>query len=104
MSDLIDRQAAIDMANDMYHGNGIVQATYNDIGKALVKFLNLVPSAHPEQRKGKWIATHEVMPFSNPDSITYVCSECGDKHYTLYCIGFDMKYCPNCGAKMEVKE
>ena len=46
--DTISRQAAIDMAVDMYNGGGIVQATYSDIGKALVKFLNLVPSAQPE--------------------------------------------------------
>ena len=48
MRDLIDRQAAIDMANDMYQGLSIVQASYSDIGRALVKFLNLVPSAQPE--------------------------------------------------------
>ena len=49
MRDLIDRQEAIDMANDMYQGLSIVQASYSDIGRALVKFLNLVPSAQPTQ-------------------------------------------------------
>lgn len=48
MRDLIDRQEAIDMANDMYQGLSIVQASYSDIGRALVKFLNLVPSAQPD--------------------------------------------------------
>lgn len=49
MRDLIDRAVAIDMANDMYQGLNIVQASYSDIGRALVKFLNLVPSAQPTQ-------------------------------------------------------
>ena len=76
-----------------------------DIAKSAVLFvLNKMPTIDPEQRKGNWIATHEVTPFSNPDSITYVCSECGHKHYTLYCLKFDMKYCSDCGAKMEVGE
>lgn len=55
-----------------------------------------------ERKTGRWIATHEIAPFSNPDSITYVCSECGYKRYTLYGIGWEkMNYCPHCGAQME---
>ena len=49
MADLIDRQEAINMVKDMYQGLSIVQASYSDIGRALVKFLNLVPSAQPTQ-------------------------------------------------------
>ena len=59
MTNLISRQAAIDMAVDMYKGGGIVQATYSDIGKALVKFLNLVPSAQSEIIRCKDCAKRE---------------------------------------------
>ena len=57
--DCISRQAAIDMAVDMYKGGDIVQATYSDIGKALVKFLNLVPSAQSEIIRCKDCAKRE---------------------------------------------
>lgn len=49
-------------------------------------------------KHGEWIATHERTLFSNPDSITYVCSECG---YTIYGIPSTTTYCPSCGARME---
>ena len=51
-------------------------------------------------RKGKWIPTHESTLLSHPDSITYVCSECGYKIYTVYGFPSKTNYCPNCGADM----
>lgn len=49
MRDLIDRAEAIDLANELYQGMDIIQATYNDVRKAIVAFINLVPSAQPTQ-------------------------------------------------------
>lgn len=66
-----------------------------------------LPSAEPEQKKGKWIKMSDV------DGIYWACSECGEDiprvpHYDPQ---FDLfprlksiektNFCPNCGAKME---
>lgn len=56
-----------------------------------------------DRRSGRWIKSHRT------DSITgrpqmilgYECSECGA--WVTYGIRF-LKYCPNCGAKMEIRE
>lgn len=94
MNDLISRQAAIDliMETDPFWAEGMTRAIFEGV-KAL-------PSTQPEQRKGEWIETHERTLFSNPDSITYVCSECGYRQYTLYGTPPITNFCPNCGADM----
>jgi len=56
------------------------------------------------EKHGKWVPTHERSLFSHPDSITYVCSECGNKIYTIYGIPRTTTYCSGCGAKMEVED
>ena len=58
----------------------------------------------PERKKGKWIATHEFSLFSNPDSITYVCSECGNKIYTVYGTPKTTNFCGKCGADMREEQ
>lgn len=89
MDDLISRQAAIDaIGNDIMGG-----LNYRRILLGL-------PSAQ-EQKKGKWIPTHERSPLSHPDSITYVCSECGNKVYTIYGVPKTTKFCWECGAEMK---
>ena len=55
------------------------------------------PSAVVERKHGKWIEDgYEDEP--------YVCSECGEP-CTRFCMEKPRwKYCPWCGAKMEVEE
>lgn len=48
VSDLVSRQAAIDLANELYQGVDTIQTTYDGIRKAIVAFINLVPSAQSE--------------------------------------------------------
>ena len=57
-------------------------------------------SAKQERKRGKWIPTHERLPFSHPDSITYVCSECGNKIYTVWGFPHPTDFCCVCGADM----
>lgn len=113
MSDLISRQDAIDAIEliDWYHQNknkDMVSGANSDEHQAWYKAediyqaLEQVPSAEP--KKGEWIATHETNLLSHPDSITYVCSECGYKIYTIFGIPSVTNFCPNCGADMGTKK
>ena len=82
----------------------IAKESIEEIADAVVEKLKL-PSAQPEitqsyRKEGHWIATHERGLLSNPDSITYVCSECGHKIYTVYGIPTLTRYCQDCGARM----
>ena len=66
---------------------------FNWLQKACMRLADL-PSVTPQEpRKGHWINT------ANPRmSDNIVCSECGYNSIA------DYKFCPNCGAKMDLKE
>ena len=61
-------------------------------------YLKRVPSAQPEQTKGKWI--HDGYDF--PHGIDWIhCSICGKKGIN---VPADLtNFCPNCGADMREK-
>ena len=84
MSDLIDRQAAIDALNDAVHEHNITD--FDAVATILA-----LPSITPKQRTGEWILDR---------SGAYCCSECMEP-----CAGYVMmkprdKFCKMCGAKM----
>lgn len=88
MSDLIDRQAAID---EVKH--------YIEIGydSDIIHTLENLPSAQPERKKGKWIK-HILKNANVPWG--FDCSVCDE----WFVIGDDTAeryyFCPNCGADM----
>lgn len=101
MSDLIDRQAAIEALIDTF--------TYID-PMALIDVISKLPSAQPEviacgegelstqpeRKKGKWIEKSERLAPLN--TIWWdECSVCG--HHAFNRMTTD--FCPNCGALME---
>ena len=88
MSELIDRQAAIDAAKDWYEG--LICGSVN----GLIKRLNALPTAQPEPKEGKWEQVSGQRYFTSA-SYFYRCSVCGENNPR------NTKYCPNCGAKME---
>ena len=114
MSDLISRQSVIDTIHNYWAKRLETLPTrmtedgevYSDIksmdkilehNKIQIGMIKQLPSAEPtiEERKvGKWI-----------DGF---CSECGEEAVTEWndCGGELLltRFCPNCGAKMEVKE
>lgn len=57
----------------------------------LAKTINDLPSVTPQPKKGHWIAMSEGFT-------PYECSECESVEFKK------SKYCPNCGAKMEVED
>lgn len=69
--------------------------------------LNNVPNIDAEPtRHGKWIERKVIT--DNNDAIEWQsakCSVCGKYHTTPYMYYFsNYDYCPNCGAKMDLKE
>lgn len=89
MNDLISRQAAID-AIKRYES-----ADSYDLNNGLILAMNAVADVPTiEPKKGKWIYDDEG----------YHCSECLFHAYgnTLECYDGAYKYCPHCGARVEV--
>ena len=90
MDDLISRQAAIDAINSHFGFN-----TEEEYGSAVQEVINGLPAAQPERKTGRWSG-----PF---------CSVCGVSQYNYVRILHTddgpcgtWRYCPHCGAKMEV--
>ena len=101
MSDLIDRQAAIDALADYIHNvdkvMGTGHLTADDCKDAAASVFEELPSAQPDRKKGKWKETDDGW-----DGTYYVCSACGCPWTLIDGTPEDngMNYCPNCGARM----
>ena len=100
MSDLIEREAAIDalvnkgQASTRYKLSESWELNSQEIREAL----NAVPPAQPEQKTGYFIGTEfDGYADGSPVYYEWECSECG-------CVFEDdeptYNYCPYCGAKM----
>ena len=90
MSDLISRQAAIDIVNHVRFG--IQRMAFEIIG---VKLLEL-PSVRPERKRGKWIDGDVETGALNIQYTEKICSICGWSHSLV----IPNNFCPNCGADM----
>ena len=97
MSDLIERQAAIDALGEepeVWVENNEYEQGLNNQWHYDVNALKAVPSAQPAQKKGKWRHYEGYL----------TCSECGteyDDDIMTHCGDDVPKFCPNCGAKMD---
>ena len=97
MSDLIDRQAAID---EVWSIHGIDDVLCVD---EVVNMLENLPSADPELIKGVWTECEvlDSADYDIPQWQSAKCSNCGKYHTTLYEYKLNLaQYCTNCGAKM----
>ena len=87
MSDLIDRQAAIDRIN----GTGYA----DQIKSNLILILRMLPSA---ERQGRWIGV--MRDDGEPPRLEECwCSNCYE-YAPLMANDKEPNYCPNCGADM----
>lgn len=99
MSDLIDRQAAIDALADYIHNVDKVMGTghlnADDCKDAAASVFEELPSAEPKRKKGKWIK-------ENCRGQAYKCSACGNylDFRGVNAGRGDANFCPNCGADM----
>jgi len=129
MSDLIDRQAAIDaqpkqdrefMKLTVRNSNGrpyysIIYLEFDDNGvghdfegyssyslDVISDYLKkyFMPSAQPERKKGKWI--YEGVRGRFPACRCSVCGNVENADWAM--ISGKVNYCPNCGADMRGKE
>ena len=82
MDDLISRQAAIDAVSAAcWELRGVFERCE--------EALKALPSARPEQKKGKWIDTRDYCG-------EFMCSNCHETNINNF-----YKYCPYCGAEMK---
>ena len=105
MSDLIDRQAAIDEIDEWikaFRENGHKESAADAclIQDGIIQ----IPSAQPERKKGKWEEKHHA--YSDEESVieewqSCRCSECGRYDTRPYMYYFnEPNYCSYCGADM----
>ena len=133
MSDLIDRQAAIDaIFNDKIDsnsleimtalGNGNEALTVNMTCDRHMQLLSKLPSAQPDTDLSSysdklWKTAYErgkserkkgkwIEQDGYDGDIYYDCSVCGNSWVTIDGTPWDngMNFCPNCGADMREKE
>lgn len=110
MSDLISRQDAITKFNkyctsESIDKNGIKRGEIHTAMtyEGIIKIIEALPSAEPEQKHGKWLEKEvfDNADYEIPEWQSEKCSVCGKYHTTPYLYNFSTyKYCPNCGAEM----
>lgn len=96
MSDLIDRQAAIDAAafgityaKKINKETGEVEVLFEQSNKELQKAIDRIKELPSAERKGKW-----EYKMVNEGVIGFRCSACGDE------VLLPTPFCRNCGADM----
>lgn len=93
--DAISRQAVLD-GIDTYINKAQSTGTQDDFYSFAELVVKELPSVTPKLKIGHWIECKDRY------DIWYKCSEC-EKEYDKHYIGH-IRYCPNCGAKMEEEE
>lgn len=93
MSDLIDRQNAIDVLE-------ILADKMSDEGQTVmaqaVAVLKYLQSAEPGRKTGKWISVES-------NTVNGRCSVCGYESHLYENDVYGEHYCPNCGAWLRLE-
>lgn len=93
MADYIDRQAAIELCDWYQHEFCECDYAFGELANELHK----LPSADVQPvRHGKWIKAQRKGIISYADGY----AECNKCHEVSY-LGWNDKYCRNCGARMD---
>ena len=96
MADYIKREYAVDAVADVYYNTPDINLSCEKFEAAILKIqaADVAPVRH-----GRWIDAYpDIEP--NPMFMYGICSECGfEQSISKY-----LKYCPDCGAKMDESE
>lgn len=98
MEQLILRQAAIDALGKCHCGGKDENGRpwiYKENAVEAIEMVEPLPSAQP--KKGRWISADAIF-----GGVPFYCSECGENTRDTVMGKPRWKFCPNCGAKMEV--
>ena len=100
--DAISRQAVLDGLASIAKAKAKSDAQKSLMGRVMF-FTEQLPSVTPQQRTGRWIPEENdaIMSDYHPFFQNYRCSECLHVYEDSKPLN---KYCPNCGAKMEVED
>lgn len=109
MNDIISRQAAINECKLEFLNPNVERETeeltlidqsfakgWNNANSIWIKELKNLPSAEPEQKKGKWLGT------DYPSYDSFECDQCGYVYEDMP--SWMPNFCPNCGADMRKEE
>ena len=99
MNDLIRREDAIDyfVTNiGFVDADGYTVDDYDERLSIWTERFSCIPSAEPEQRKGKWMIHSNYLD-------RLICSECTGQFNVWHWESKQMNFCPNCGADMRGK-
>lgn len=98
MSDLIDRQSAIDALEKEYRCTDQLD-DWDGLKTAMLIIENL-PPAQPERPKGHWmLCDNQRREDIENGNYMYTCTNC--LHSDVHAKTVTVPFCWNCGAKME---
>jgi DNA-directed RNA polymerase subunit RPC12/RpoP len=102
--DCISRQAVLDIVR--FENKWLFDARSNNVDtdiafNGIISKVSDLPSVTPQQKTGRWIEKDGY-----DGDVYYDCSVCGESWASIEGTPKTngMKYCPNCGAKMEVNK
>ena len=99
MSDLIDRQAALNAIDSYLSSFTAIDRNYYEGLRDAKRLLDSAPSAQPRPR-GMWLPDNR-----NYYEERFVCSVCRKSYEVDTCIGDPTwDFCPGCGADMRQRE
>ncbi len=99
MSDLINRQDAIDLVEYRMKHNPMKSVEFiQGLQDAYLQVLSDLHRIPPTERRGKWIRTVLGSTSGYGTTVMYQCSECEKMAISEY------HYCPNCGSYMRGDE
>lgn len=106
--DCISRTEALKVIEEQKKGfYGVERYAIDECHSAVMK----LPSVTPKQKVGKWKVYEygHFFDYNKTESKILICSECetqflSNREQFIEWANYNIHYCPNCGAKMEVEK
>ena len=94
MAEYIKKSYAVDAVLDVYYNTSDIDLSGGKFEAAILKIpvADVAPVRH-----GEWVVC------GDGDNVPWMCSHCGKTTAHKYKVMYG-KYCPNCGAKMDLND